>query len=186
MQVLTNFPNCGHCPLILHYYFENCVEITLPSQTEYSWHRGKYNRINSFLLDGDWDFEFHDMPLDDMLLKLKSIVAPLITQHVLTSHNCPRQPHQRPPNSLKSNRRNAWLAYKHSRASYGRHSQQANTALEQFNELNHMLRNYHVTQQILYETSLINKMIGSPKLLHQYIRNKNIGSPEAGQWCTDC
>ena len=65
VQVLPNFPNCGHCRLILHYYFENCVEITLPSQTEYSWHRGKYNRINSFLLDVDWDFEFHDMSLDD-------------------------------------------------------------------------------------------------------------------------
>ena len=55
-----------------------------------------------------------------------------------------------------------------------------------------MLCNYHVTQQILYETSLINKMKESPKLQHQYMYKEQkgwgtvSGSPEAGQWCIDC
>ena len=133
VEVLPNFPNCGHCPLILHYYFENCVKASSTRQVKFSWHRGKYNKINSSLLDVDWDFEFRNMSIDGMLSKLKSVVTYLIVQYVPVSHDGCHQPHQHPPNSLKTNRRNAWLAYKHSRSIYGSHSQQADVALEQFN-----------------------------------------------------
>ena len=88
-------------------------------------------------------------------------------------------------------RPNAWLAYKHSRSIYGRHSQQADLALEQFNVLNYMFRNYFVTRQIHSETSLINKMKESPKLLHQYIRSKKVPSVgplklDSGELTADC
>ncbi|KAK3879851.1 hypothetical protein Pcinc_015615 [Petrolisthes cinctipes] len=120
------------------------------------------------------------MSIDGMLSRLKSVVASLITQYIPVSLDRPHQSHPPPPNSLKSNRRNAWLAYKHSRSIYGRHSQQADLALERFNVLNHMFRNYHVTQQIQYEITLIKKMKESPKLLHQYIRHKKVGVPSVG------
>ncbi|KAK3886186.1 hypothetical protein Pcinc_009646 [Petrolisthes cinctipes] len=120
------------------------------------------------------------MSIDGMLSRLKSVVASLITQYIPVSLDRPHRSHPPPPITLKSNRRNAWLAYKHSRSIYGRHSQQADLALERFNVLNHMFRNYHVTQQIQYEITLIKKMKESPKLLHQYIRHKKVGVPSVG------
>ena len=149
VKVLPNFSNCGHSPFILQYYFENSIEVNYTHQVKYAWHRGKYDRINSVLLDVDWDFEFRDMSIDDMFAKLQSILSPLIVQYVPILHDRPYQPRQRPPNILKSNRRNAWLTYKHNRSVYGRHSQQTHLALEEFNAVNHLFRNYHVTQQIL-------------------------------------
>ena len=50
-------------------------------------------------------------------------------------------------------------------------------ALAQYNEVN---QRFYVAQQLDYERSLIHKIKESPKLLHQYIRSKKIGTPSVG------
>lgn len=180
VETLPNLPSCGHCPLILQYYFQTGRHITSFHQVKHAWHRGKYIRINSLLQDIDWEFEFTDCSCDQMFSKLRAVLSSLTNLYVpvahgRASHHCPR-----PPASLKARRKNAWIKYKSSRTTFGRNSQIAIADLDHFNAINNRFRNYHIYAQIDYESSLSSKVKSAPKLIHQYIRSKKVGAPSVG------
>lgn len=77
-----------------------------------------------------------------------SILTNFVAQYVPASQGSPSQFCQHPPNSLKTTRRNAWLAYKYNRSTYGSHSYQAVLALEQFKMINTGLCNYYIAEQL--------------------------------------
>ena len=180
--VLGNFPNCGHCPVVLQYYFQSGVDISSPDvPNKYSWYKGKYNRIENQLSDVDWEYELCDLTVDEMFSKLKSILSPLINRHVPiqpTSSNHSNK--HSPPNALRESRKNAWQSYKQIRNTHGRQSELAENALENYNNINYRFRNYFIHSQINYEKSLAGKIKSSPKCLHRYIRNKKVGALSVG------
>lgn len=81
---------------------------------------------------------------------------------------------------MKNSRKKAWEQYKESRTTYGRQSQQAQQALNNYNILNNTYRNYFKHKQIEHEKHLVRNLKTLPKLFHQYIRNKKVGVPSVG------
>ena len=136
VEVLGNFPHCGHCPIKLQYYFQCNVNIQSNRQVKYSWHRGNYARLNSQLAEVDWEYEMTDLSIDGMLTRFKSILFPLIDLYVPIFSPGPPRSFSSPPNALKTQRKIAWQMYKESRNSHGRRSQQALLALDQYNDIN--------------------------------------------------
>ena len=181
VEVLANFPNCGHSPLVFQYYFQVGVYPHLPShRPKYSWHRGNYWRINSLLCDIDWEFELQNLSVDSMFCKLKEILDPLIQQYVPTASCNLLRKQKSPPGHLKAERKSAWQSFKQSRSTYGRQSHCAALALDKFLTINNLYRNYFVKSQIDFEKSLISKVKSDPKALHKYIRAKKVGAPSIG------
>ena len=180
VEVLESFPQCGHCPVILQYFFQTSIEILSPCQVKYSWHRGNYARLNSHLTDIDWEYELLDLSVDEMFTKFKSILLPLIELYVPVASSKLQKNFFTPPNTLKSMRKNAWQSYKRCRSVYGRCSQQALLALEQFKDINFRYRNFYTFSQIDFEKSLTDRIKSSPKCLHHYIRTKKVGAPSVG------
>ncbi|MEL7427574.1 MAG: hypothetical protein AAFN81_31575, partial [Bacteroidota bacterium] len=69
---------------------------------------------------------------------------------------------------------------KNTRRLFGRHSPEAQTALEEYHQLNHIFRNYSRFEQAKYEQELINKISEAPKLFHGYLRERKKGCPSVG------
>lgn len=180
VEVGNPLPNCGHCPVILTYYFQSGVTTENVDLPKRSWHRAKYNKINDYLLEVDWQFELQNLTLDSMYGRFLSISRPLIDLYVPLSPCTPPTLIKSPPKALKTSRRQAWRAYKNARNTYGRHSTQASQALANYDDINNTFRNFFTSIQIDYEKSLIQKLQSSSKPFHQYIRRKKVGTPSVG------
>lgn len=88
-EVLSPFPNCGHCPVIMHYYFQSGTLSNTNQLPKRSWHKARYNKINEQLLNIDWLFEFENLSLDSMHTRFMSILKPLIELYVPLVPNSP-------------------------------------------------------------------------------------------------
>ena len=181
VEVLPNFLNCGHSPLVFQHYFHDGVNPhMLPYQPKYSWHRGDYRQINFLLCEIDWEFEFLNIPVDLMFCKLKSILDLLINRLVPTASIIHARKPRSPPNHLKAERKTAWQSFKRSHSTHGRQSLETALVLDKFLNVNNFYCNYFAKTQIDFEKSLISKVKSSPKALHKYIRSKKVGAPSVG------
>lgn len=186
LKIMSPLPNCGHCPVLLCYYFQFGVTTDNPPLIKRSWHRGKYNLINDRLSEIDWNFEFLNLSIDGMYNRFLSIVRPLIERYVPVSPKTLPTTKISPPKSLKTLRKKAWDAYKTARSTCGRQSPQAIQALAHYDILNSNFRNYFTHKQIDHERSLLQQLKHSSKPFHQYIRSKKVGTPSVGPLRMDC
>ena len=46
IEVKSPLPNCGHCPVLLSYYFQSGITTGNATPPKHSWHHGKYKKIN--------------------------------------------------------------------------------------------------------------------------------------------
>ena len=183
-------PGCDHCSIHCTYVFDKDVELPSHSDERLMWHRGRYDDISNALLEVDWDFEFAYLTSDEALVKLKSIVVPLIDEYVPRDTPGKRSPKlpwkNNPPSSLKRRRVSAWTLYKTNRATFGRRADCTALALQRFQLVNRQLKNFAYTSQVEYERSLISRMKENPKLLHSYIRHKKKLRPAVGPLTLAC
>ena len=62
----------------------------------------------------------------------------------------------------------------------GRSSNGARAACSQFNSVNKQYRSFSVRVQADYESNRIVRCKENPKVMHAYIRKKNVGRPSVG------
>ena len=105
---------------------------------------------------------------------------PLLDSYIPLKSSKPVSANFKPPQQLKRERNRLWTLYKSQRASHGRHSLEAQTALNNFNSVNSQFRNFHIVAQKDYEESLVNNLSNNPKAMHQYVRRKKVSAPTVG------
>ena len=81
LAVLSPFPGCGHCPLVLDYIF--MLEVSA-SQTALKklWTKGKYDSIDKHIWLYDWNFELAYMNVNEMFLRFSQILQTLVDMYV--------------------------------------------------------------------------------------------------------
>ena len=120
----------------------------------------------------DWDYEFAHLNVNDMFYRFLQILIPLIEAYVplktldRTTSPCPIKP----PRELKRRRSYLWMRYKSQRATHGRKSVLAVSALENFLNCNFQYRRFALKSQSDYEFHLIDSLLKNPKVFHSYIR----------------
>lgn len=181
--VLPPFPSCGHSPVMISYLFQRTIGCDSNSQTIKLWRHGRYGSICECLRDIDWDFEFTYLNPDQMYTRFLDIVDPLIDRYVpskcFSSSSVPPWL-VKPPRALKTQRSHLWEEYKLQRHEYGRQSPRALAVLSRFLDANYQLRNFSITKQSQYESSIAELLISNCKVFHAYIRGKKINPPSIG------
>ena len=174
-------PGCQHVPVLCDYLY---MLPPTPSQAmvlRRDWVRGKYSRINDFILDTDWDFEFEGLDLDGQVRRLNDLLRTLVQLYVpLMREQNPKNSRSRPPAHLLRRRKRSWEHYMQARRAHGRNSLAASCALHDFKESNWAYRNYLIVQQRSYEESLALSLKTNPKAFHKYIRSKKVAPPSIG------
>ncbi len=181
--VLPPFPNCGHCPVVTSFILQFPTLDINPNNTFRLWHRGKYTVINDFLDSIDWDLEFAYQNLNQMYSRFDSILSSAINHFIpiKSSNSSTNLPFpMKPPPQLKRLRSTLWSHYKFMRQSHGRNSDIATKALNDFLVTNYQYRNFSISSQINYESSLVDQLTSNPKVFHSYIRRKKVGRPTIG------
>lgn len=178
--MLPVFPGCGHCPLVFKYFFQLPVNVEEGCGRRRAWYRANYASIENVLSDIDWNYEFSELSLDDMVSRFESVLSPLIELYVPLYCTVTSQPKFKPPQGLTDERKAAWSNYKVVRRQHGRQSQHAVAALQVFQEVNFRFRNFYNVPKISYERSLIADVGCKSKMFHRYIRSKKVGSPTVG------
>ena len=188
VSVEAPLPACDHCPIVFDYIISNINCDTLQYGTNSKlikkWHKGKYAKLNEFLLQVDWEHELahknSNESFEHLLLIVQELAQGLIpTQPMKPPHTKPPWK-VRPPGRLLRQCKSAWQAYKLAREAHGRRSQEARNAFAMFSSINKQLRSYSVKAQANYEKSLIEKWKSNPKLLHAYIRSKKSAPTTVG------
>ena len=187
IEVKSPLPNCGHCTVLLSYYFQSGITTGNAAPPKHFWHHGKYKKIDEHLCKIDWQFELQNLTIDSMYERFLSIVRPLIALYVpLSPNTTPPTCCRSPPKALKNSRRQAWGAYKNARSIHDRQSPQATQALAYYDSINNRFRNFFTSKQINYEKSLIQKLKSSSKPFHQYKKSKKVGTPSVRPLRMDC
>ena len=177
-------PGCDHCSIHCSYIFDIDLQQPISSAHRLLWHRGKYEKLNSFLTEIDWDQEFQFLTAEEAFKQLATTLQSLIphcipsTKQGQPSNKLPWK--RNPPTSLKHRRSSTWSAYKQARATFGRKAPVTQSRERAFLQVNNQLRSFAISSQIDYEKSLLFRLKESPKLLHSYLRHKKQYRPSVG------
>ena len=179
-EVLPPFPNCGHSPVKCNYILSTSSSNDT-GQAHRLWSKGNYTEINLSLSTLDWDLEFMYLNIDDMYKRFLDIINSLVDVYIpLSTRNKHSFWPVKPPATLKRRRQSKWKSYKDSRAKFGRRSDAATLAFQEFMDVNYQCRTYTIQRQINYEQSLVDSLVSNPKVFHAYIRNKKVGRVGVG------
>ena len=138
--------------------------------------------INQHLSHIDWDYEFRHLDVDAMYSLFLEIVHHLVAEYIPNpcGHNNNPPWLAKPPPALKRRRCRMWKHYKTVRSQTGRHSAEANVALQQYLDVNYQYRTFVINKQHEYEHSLVDNMVHDSKLFHSYIRSKKVAKVGVG------
>ena len=183
---IAPLPGCRHIPVVCDYTFFFAASSSVPESRDLgglvkrAWNRGKYNQLNSFLQDVDWDIELSSPDVNICLNRFLGILNPLISRFVPLESSSPRRTSRRPPPRLAKRRKDAWRIYRLARSIYGRNSLDASTALQFYTSVNREYRLFFVNSQIEFESSLITSLKTNPKAFYSYLRARRVGAPTVG------
>ena len=174
-------PGCHHCPVICSMIFQFRVEEDCPNEDRLSWARANFARMESDLMDIDWELAFSNMTVHQCYEYFVSEVNECIENHVPLGP-APRSGRwlSEPPRAVISQRKRAWTTYKNIRQNFGRSSEEASVALQVYNDINSTYRNYSRFRQARYEERLVDLISEAPKLFHSYLRERKKGCPSVG------
>ena len=175
------FPHCGHSPVVLDYTFSTNTSNINSNFKKRAWWHGKYKIIDRHLSMIDWQFEFQHLSLSEMYGRFQELVGSLVDLYVPLRTIRNDGPYIcKPPSCLKKKREVAWNEYKTLRREFGRSSTVAVESLARYDFINLEYRNFHISSQINYERSLIDRFAESSKFFHAYLYK------EKESWCAYC
>ena len=183
-EALPPLPNCGHCPIIISYVFQD-LDLTTeqPRVPERLWTRGKYDLISRYLNEVDWELEFSGLSTDNMYQKFLQIVLPYIDRYIplLNDSKKATVPWSiNPPRRLERERSESWAQYKAIRRETDRNHTDTLTAWDRFRRCNDLVKSYALNSQITYEKCIVEQLKSNPKLFHSYIKHKKVSRPTVG------
>ena len=174
-------PGCHHCPVICTIVFSFSVTNGEELLERRSWGKANFLGISEDITAIDWERSLENLNVQQAYNLFLDAVNRSIVQHVPLAGNMKNGRWMSvPPRALTVRRENQWKKYKHVRRTYGRHSNEAQSELEGYHELNHQYRNYTRNRQANYEQKLIDLLSDAPKLFHGYLRDRKKGCPSIG------
>ena len=182
VQDLPPLPGCHHCPVAFSIIYSFSPAVAGVSPTErLSWNRANFSVISEDLLSINWENSFSGLNVHEAYRFFTEAVRSCIDRFVPRAGGPKRGKWMSvPPRALTEQRKSQWQNYKKFRQRFGRHSTEAQTALEAFQSLNHDYRMYSKLRQADYEMKLANLISEAPKIFHGYLRERKKGCPSVG------
>ena len=183
--MLEPFPRCHHCPVVLEYVLQFTDDSENEAVEKCLWCKGDYAKLSANILPVDWFLEFDGRSVNDAFLYLVGILQSLVERFVPVRKQTHVPIYMRsPPSWLAREKALRWREYTEVKRKYGRHHDLASVALDAFNQVNYKYRYFVRSNQCLYESSIVGKLMSAPKLFHSYIRRKK-GCPSIGPLKTE-
>ena len=175
-------PGCGHCPVLCSVVFQFGTGPTnVVSQECLSWTKAKYNEISREIGLIEWEFIFEGTSVEEAYGIFVEVINGLVIRYVPVKNKSDgSQWLAVPPRELIRERSICWNNYKNARRRFGRGHTHSLAALDAFNRINYLYRNYARHKQCEYERKVAGLLKEAPKVFNSYIRKRKKGCPTVG------